>query len=229
LIILNKIDRVTRASLPKIESFLRDLNPGARILRSEYGRLPLSDLLETRSFDLEVAQASSGWIRALTEEHTPESEAFGFGSFVYRARRPFHPTRFMTFLQSPLMRRVLRAKGFAWFATRPRVRALVQTAGTQAMVVPAGTWWALLPEEAWPQEGEARRHIERVWDSDFGDMRQELVLIGIDLPRKKLERALEAALLTSAELQGGEEAWLQLEDPLPAWEEEQEGHPPPTG
>ncbi len=51
-------------------------------------------------------------------------------------------------------------------------------------------------------------------------MRQELVLIGVDLPHAKLEKALAAALLTDAELAGGEEAWLRLEDRLPPWEEQ---------
>ena len=222
IIVVNKVDLVSKASLKRVEALIADLNPSARVLKAEYGRLPLGDILDTRGFDLEVAQAASGWVQALTEAHTPESEAFGFGSYVFRARRPFHPERLMTFLQSPLMRRVLRAKGFAWIASRPRWKALIQTAGTQALVAPAGMWWALVPEEQWPSEGEARRHIERVWDEDFGDMRQELVLIGVDLPRKKLDAALRAALLTDAELAGGEEAWLQMEDQLPSWEVPQE-------
>lgn len=217
IVIINKIDLVSAARVARVEALIADLNPSARVLKSEHGRLPLRDLLNTRSFDLELAQSAPGWIQALTEAHTPESEAFGFGSYVFRARRPLHPTRFMSFLQSPLMRRVLRAKGFAWIASRPRMRALIQTAGTQASVMPAGMWWALMPEADWPAEGEARRQIERVWDPEFGDMRQELVLIGLDLPREKIEAAIRAALLTDAELEGGEEAWLQLEDPLPTW------------
>ena len=218
LIVLNKVDLATEAELARLEAVIADLNPAATILRAEFGRLPLEKLLETRGFDLELAQSSPGWVQALTDDHTPESEAFGFGSFVFRARRPLHPARFMRFLRSPLMRRVLRSKGFLWFATRPRWKALLQTAGQQATVQPAGTWWALVPEEEWPTEGEARRHIEAVWDRDFGDMRQELVLIGVDLPRAELETALEATLLTHEELEGGEPVWLTLEDPLPPWE-----------
>lgn len=219
IVVVNKTDLVDEADLARLEALIGDLNPSARILRSQHGVLSLDDILDTRGFDLEVAQASPGWVQALTDDHTPESEAFGFGSYVFRARRPLHPGRFMEFLQSPLMRRVLRSKGFLWFASRARWKALVQTAGQQATLQPAGTWWALVPEEEWPTDPESRAHIEAVWDPEFGDMRQEFVLIGVDLPADELEAALQAALLTPDEFEAGEPAWLAMEDPLPRWEE----------
>ncbi|MEM9380506.1 MAG: GTP-binding protein [Planctomycetota bacterium] len=221
IVIVNKTDLVDVAGLAMVEALIADLNPSARILRSEYGKLPLDQLLDTRGFDLEVAQASPGWVQALSEEHIPESEEFGIGSYVFRARRPLHPARFMDFLRSPLMAQVLRSKGFLWIASRPRWKTLVQTAGQQATVQPAGTWWALVPEEEWPADGDARRHIEAVWDEQFGDMRQEFVLIGVDLPREDLEAVLQATLLTDEELAGGEERWIRMDDPLPRWDEEE--------
>ena len=77
IIVVNKVDLVDKASLARMEALIADLNPSARVLRSEYGRLPLGELLFTRSFDLALVQSGPGWIQALTEEHTPESEAFG--------------------------------------------------------------------------------------------------------------------------------------------------------
>ena len=219
VIVINKIDQVEPEVLRKTEALLRDLNPGAQIVHSEFGRVPLEQVLETRAFDLELAQASAGWAKALFEEHVPESEEFGLGSFVFRARRPMHPQRLMTFLQSKMMARVSRSKGFLWIATRPRVRTLLQSAGQQATIDPAGPWWALIPREEWPTDEEMLARIEKSWDKDYGDMRQELVLIGVDLPVKELEIALEFTLLTDEELEGGEDLWLTLEDPFPKWEE----------
>ncbi|MEM9801670.1 MAG: GTP-binding protein [Planctomycetota bacterium] len=224
IVIVNKTDLVDEAGLARVESLVADLNPSATVLRAEYGRLPLDQVLDTEGFDLEEAQSAPGWVQALTDDHTPESEVFGLGSYVFRARRPLHPARFMDFLRSPLMRRVLRSKGFLWIASRPRWKVLVQTAGQQASVQPAGTWWALVPKDEWPASGEVRRHIDAVSDDIFGDMRQELVLIGVDLPHEELEAALQAALLTDEELAAGEDAWLQMDDPLPSWDAAEEAH-----
>ncbi len=221
IIVVNKTDLVDEVALKRVEALIADLNPSAKVLRAEHAQLPLTELLDTRSFDLETAQAAPGWAQALAEDHTPESEAFGFGSFVFRARRPLHPARFMEFLQSPLMRQVLRSKGFLWFASRPGDKALLQTAGQQATVQPAGTWWSLVDKAEWPTDPAARAHIDAVWEEEFGDMRQELVLIGVDLPREALEQGLEAALLDDGEMEAGLEAWLKMEDPLPRWEQEE--------
>lgn len=229
IIVVNKTDLVDEAALKRVEALIADLNPSAKVLRAEHAQLPLTELLDTRSFDLETAQAAPGWAQALAEDHTPESEAFGFGSFVFRSRRPLHPARFMDFLQSPLMRQVLRSKGFLWFATRPGDKALLQTAGQQATVQPAGTWWSLVDKEEWPQDPAARAHIEAVWQEEFGDMRQELVLIGVDLPREELEQRLKAALLDDQEMEAGLDAWLTLEDPLPSWDEEAAPEPAAAG
>ena len=53
-----------------------------------------------------------------------------------------------------------------------------------------------------------RRH------NDNGDRESEAVFIGVYLDKKKILSALQAALLTDAEFEGGVEAWREWPDPF---------------
>ena len=78
-------------------------------------------ILDTGRFDFEKAQQHPLWFKELYgfAEHTPETEEYGVTNFVYRARRPFDPVKFNTFLQETWPG-VIRAKGHFWIATRPQ-------------------------------------------------------------------------------------------------------------
>jgi hypothetical protein len=84
---------------------------------------------------------------------------------------------------------------------------------------PGGEWWALVPEEEWPTDPEALQQIQKDWDPHWGDMMQEMVLIGADMDQVSIVKALEDCLLSDAELAGGEDAWQRYPDPFPAWPE----------
>lgn len=92
-IIINKCDLVSKKQLEKIKSLVRALNPEASILTSVHSKIDLTKILNTRRFSFEKSMMSAGWLRSLREEIKPETEEYGVGSFVYRARRPFHPLR----------------------------------------------------------------------------------------------------------------------------------------
>jgi hypothetical protein len=69
----------------------------------------------------------------------------------------------------------------------------------------------------WPEDPAERADLGRDWHPDFGDRRQELVFIGVDLPTEQLHQELRQALLTDDELAIGENGWRLLPDPFPAW------------
>lgn len=96
---------VRRASSFSLRSAARDLllheeDVLARDRISEHGRIAPSAILNTGLFDFEKAALAPGWMKELRGEHTPETKVYGISSFVYRARRPFHPQRFWDFLLS---------------------------------------------------------------------------------------------------------------------------------
>lgn len=215
VLILNKIDLVKKESVLELKAILHKLNPGAKIIESAHSQVALSEILDTGLFDFEEASQGAGWIKELTEEHVPETEEFGISSFVYRRRKPFHPERWMSWLENwPVD--VVRAKGFFWLPTRNDVTGVLSQAGTSIIIQGAGEWLAAYPEQE-------REHILREepellenWDEEFGDRMIELVLIGVDMNREVIETSLDQCLLTAHEMNMD---WGSFHDPLPGFSE----------
>jgi G3E family GTPase len=225
VILLNKCDLAPQARINKTEATIRALNPKAKILRTTNSTLPLAEVLNTRRFDVESASATPAWLAELSKEHTPETEEYGIGSFVYRARRPFHPQRLHDFISGGFLKTV-RSKGFCWLATKQDFAGLWQQAGGSFRLEPMGRWWAAAPKNKWPggddAEGddaasETRAWIEKNWQEPWGDRRQEIVMIGVGLNRAEQHLLLDSCLLTDAEMKLGPANWKRMDDPFPEW------------
>lgn len=76
-----------------------------------------------------------------------ELEEYNLSSFVYRRRRPFHPTRLAAALDTlcSLGEAVLRAKGFVWVATRHDKFGELSKAGATWALGLGGTWLVMDP------------------------------------------------------------------------------------
>jgi len=217
VLVLNKCDLVEGEELGKLEGILRKLNPRAKIVRSTRSRVPLDEVLNTERFDFEQAAKAPGWMRVMRGEETSEADEYGISSFVYRARRPFHPLRFWNAIQRDWPG-VVRSKGWFWLATRMRFVGEWSQAGGACNYRPSALWWAAVPKERWPEDKEALEDIWKNYEKLWGDRRQELVLIGADMDRAALTRMLDACLLTDVEMARGEAAWAKFKDPFAPWQ-----------
>jgi G3E family GTPase len=219
VVVLNKMDAASDAQRDAARKIIRALNPEAEIVETRFADVPLSRLLNTGRFSLEKAQRHPVWFKELYgfSEHVPEAEEYGVKHFVYRARRPFHPQKFHSFIHSAWPG-VIRAKGHFWLATRPQWVGELSQAGAIVRNQALGLWWAAVPKERWPASPAWRDEIAKHWDPVYGDRRQELVFIGTDMDIGALCPRLDACLVESP----GEDvmataAWRRLPDPFPAW------------
>lgn len=215
VIVVNKIDRASDGEVDALEALLRHLNPTARVVRSLRGQVPLQEILDTGRFDFERASRAPGWLSVLRGEEVPESDEYGIRSFVYRARRPFHPGRLWRCLHGEWPG-VVRSKGFFWLASRPTIAVQWSQAGGACSYEAAGLWWADVRQDDWPTDADALAEIGRDWREGTGDRRQELVFIGQHMDEAVLRAQLDACLLTDEEAARGSDAWAH-DDPFPVW------------
>lgn len=216
VIIVNKTDLVDQDQLKKVEGTVKALNPYALLLRSKFGEVDPKLILNTNRFDFERALQCPGWKVKLRESVVSEADEYGVRSFVYRARRPFHPERFWNALHADWPG-LLRAKGIFWLATRLDRMGVWSQAGPVARIQGGNYWWAAVSPDLYPDDDEFRSRLTKIWDAQVGDCRQELVFIGVDMPEHDMRRQLDNALLTADEMRGGVEHWLNFNDPMPAW------------
>lgn len=216
VLVLNKTDLMTAAEIGQLEGILKTLNPRAQLLHSLFGEVPLQRIMHTGLFDFDQAADAPGWLQELRGEHVPETEEYGIASFVYRARKPFHPQRLWQWFNTTWPG-VIRSKGRYWIASRPEFCATWSQAGAVTRTELAGMWWVVTPNEYWPEDAESFQHIKSRWQEPYGDRQQELVIIGMHMNQAAIIAAFDACLLTDAEIALGMDAWRQFSDPFPAW------------
>ena len=168
---------------------------------AKFADLEVTEVVNTNLFDMEQAQMSAGWLHELGKEattgHTPETEEYGIGSFVWRTRaddpRPFHPVRLAQALSgfgelppegelSPELKQLLdrhpfvgvvRAKGYLWMAYGHAIPVSIHTTGRQLEMSPSSSspFTAAIPEELRSEEEQVLKEqaVKRGrWDEMHG-------------------------------------------------------------
>lgn len=218
VVVVNKISDVDAETRAAVRRIVAALNPDARVIETDFGRVPLAAVIDTGLFSESKSARHPLWHKELYGwgDHVPEAEEYGISSFVYRARRPFDPARLQNFLAKDWPG-LIRAKGHFWLATRPAWIGLLSIAGTQRRIEPRGLWWAAVPRAHWPRYSQFRDMLDRHWSAAWGDRRQELVFIGAGLAEADIRSALDDCLI-------GDETGLDpqrargLRDPFPPWQ-----------
>jgi G3E family GTPase len=218
VVVINKVSDVSPEQLAKVRVVVRGLNADCRIIETDNSRVALDAMLNTRLFNEEKAQEHPLWHKELFgfRDHVPETEEYGIRSFVYRARRPFHPEKLHAILDKRLPG-VIRAKGHFWLATRPNWVGELSLAGQITRTEGLGSWWAAVPKERWPKSPEFASLMRKHWTPSWGDRRQELVFIGgTDMDDAAIRASLDECLIGSVTT-GVSKSHQNLTDPFPLW------------
>jgi len=199
------------------------LNPRGRILPGSHEAIPPKLLDAGISFDFEAAFAGAGWRKLMENEPGARRGDQGVTTFVYRARRPLHPGKFWNLIQRPFPG-VFRAKGFFWLATRMSLVGGLNIAGSECHYSPAGQWWAANARGNHSNHAEIPDRLKKEWAEPFGDRRQAIAFMGVDVNSTDLSARLDACLLSESEMESGERSWKKLPDPFPAWSAKTHDH-----
>ncbi len=216
VVILNKTHDAGPDRTDAARKIIKALNPDARLIETDRSVVAADAIFDTGLFDFDRAHEHPLWAKELYgfAHHVPETEEYGISSFVYRARKPFHPSRIHRVLNGDLPG-VIRAKGHFWIGSRPNWVAEFSLAGAVSSVTPLGRWWASVPKERWPTHPDALAEVAGKWQEPWGDRRQEIVFIGHGMDQNAITAALDNALIDAADFTA--EMWRDLPDPFPVW------------
>ena len=221
-IILNKIDEVSPEELARVKAIIKKLQPNADIIETNFGKVDVSELLNTNKFDFDAAATSAGWVAELENDdidedddddddddhdheehehhghhhhHHDESkvEEYGISSFVYYRRKPLKVNKFANFLDE-FPKNVIRAKGLIWLSDDDYMSYCFEQAGKQKTISEAGQWIATAPKAELKKILELNPDIQKVWDEAVGDRMTKIVFIGRDMDKKAIIAKLDECL-----------------------------------
>ena len=74
IIVLNKVDDIKPEELKKVKLIIKKLQPTAKIIETNYGKVNVSEIIDTNNFDFEEVSNSAGWIKEIIKDDTEDLE-----------------------------------------------------------------------------------------------------------------------------------------------------------
>lgn len=201
IVLLNKASEVRPEELARVESVIRNLNPGAEIITCDFCDVPLDRILDTGRFNFDEVATSAAWIKAiegdgeLENEEEGEADEYGVGTFVYYRREPLDMNKFDWWVAKKWPSNVIRAKGLCYFADQTDNCYLFEQAGVQKSIKDAGLWFATMPKDQLAELMLRDKNLSRDWDPVYGDRMQKIVFIGQDMDEKAITEGMDSCLV----------------------------------
>ncbi|MGK7924767.1 MAG: GTP-binding protein [Spirulina sp.] len=172
IVLLNKTDLAKEKKVEELEQYIQTTKESARILRTQYGKVPLPLILDVglTQLDRYQEQGDREHHHEHHHHHSHHLENDGFMSMSFQSDRPFDVSKFEKVLNQ-MSTDIFRGKGILWFSDTPETRYIFQLSGGRYD----------LKAEDWPEKPK-----------------NQLVLIGRHIDTQEMSRQLEGCLQTSA-------------------------------
>ncbi|QUB90181.1 CobW family GTP-binding protein [Prevotella denticola] len=223
IILLNKVDDVSKEEFGLVKSIIRSLQPKADIIECNYGDVDLDQIINTKAFNFDEVATSASWIaeiegheedehehhhehgedehhqghhhhHGLENEESGEALEYNIETFVYYARKPFDINFFDDFVARKWPKQIIRCKGLCYFANEKEVCYVFEQAGKQVSLRNAGQWYATMPQFQLRDFLEKNPKVKKDWEEPYGDRMQKLVFIGQNLDKKEITETLDKCL-----------------------------------
>ncbi len=198
IIILNKVDEVSKEELESVKAVIKGIQPKAKIIEANYSKVDIQEILNTNLFDLEASTMTAGWIEALEnpeeEEESGEVLEYGISTFVYYRRSPFNRKMFYEWLDEKWDKSIIRSKGVVYFTDEMDTAYMVESAGNSKNLVSTGPWVSALPEEEQQMILISNPDIKESWDKEYQDRMNKIVFIGKDMDKEAIVARLDSFL-----------------------------------
>ncbi|MBE9222048.1 GTP-binding protein [Cyanobacterium stanieri LEGE 03274] len=122
IILLNKIDLVTKEKIEQLEKEILTIKQGASILHCQNAHVPLPLILDIEQTNIdnyaphELESSHDHHHHHHDHHHSHHLEIDGFISVSFECDRPLNVDKFQNFITDNIMAKVYRAKGILWFA-----------------------------------------------------------------------------------------------------------------
>ena len=73
-IVLNKVDEIDPEDLKRIKLIIRELQPTAKIIETNYAKVDVGEIIDTNNFDFEKVANSAGWIKEIEKDEESEHD-----------------------------------------------------------------------------------------------------------------------------------------------------------
>lgn len=153
IVVINKVDLVTAEEKSRLEAWIRDITPSARILEADHGAVPPEFVFGVGAYDpmrLAERQSQDVHVHESGEDHDHEhhhehsDHSLVFSTWSWTTDQPLLLKTLRKAIET-LPVTIFRAKGFAYLADVPERKAVLQVVGRRVTLTMGDLWSDQVP------------------------------------------------------------------------------------